>query len=51
VLIFKFLVYFGVNLDGDLFEVNKGRYEITNVTLHKMSFTKVDDNWMSKDNE
>lgn len=29
----------------------KGTYEITDVTLHKMDFTKVDDHWVKKDDE
>jgi len=51
VLVSKFFIHFGVYLEGELYKIIKSTNEITYVTLHKMSFIKVDDHWVWKDDE
>ena len=49
ILISKFLHYFEVNLDGETFELVKSIYEVSNGSLSKMGFTKINGKWVSKD--
>jgi len=51
VLVFKFLQYFEVGLDEELLEVVKPSHEINNGSLSKMGFIKVDNKWVSKEEE
>jgi len=48
VLISKFLNYFEVDLEDELFETVKSLSEINNGSLSKMGFTKVYGKWISK---
>jgi len=48
-LISKFLQYFEVDLEEELFEVVKLSHEINNGSLSKMRFIKVCNKWVSKD--
>jgi len=48
VLISKFLNYFELDLEEELFEIVKSSSEINNGSLSKMGFTKVDGKWIRK---
>ena len=50
-MIFKFLHYFEVNLEGETSELVKSTSEVNNGSLSKMSFTKINEKWVSKDGE
>jgi len=51
VLISKFLIYFGVNLEDETSELVKSTFEVNNGSLSKMGFTKINGRWVSKDGE
>jgi len=51
ILIFKFLHYFEVNIEGKLAEVIKPSSEINSGSLCKMGFTKIGGSWVSKDGD
>jgi len=51
ILISKFLHYFEVDLEEELFEVVKSSSEINNGSLSKMGFTKIGGRWVSKDGD
>jgi len=49
-LVSKFLEYFEVDRDGELFKSINPQNEITNATLHKVGLLEVNnDHWMCKD--
>lgn len=50
ILVSKFLEYFEVDRDGELFKSINPQNEITNATLHKVGLLEVNnDHWMCKD--
>ena len=49
ILISKFLNYFEVNLEDETSELVKSAHEVNNGSLSKMSFTKINGRWVSKD--
>jgi len=51
ILISKFLQYFEVNLDEELTGVVKPFHEINNGSLFKMGFVKINDKWVSKNDD
>jgi len=51
VLISKFLLYFEVNLEDETSELVKSTQEVNNGSLSKMSFTKINGKWVSKDGD
>ena len=51
VLIFKFLLYFEVNLEDETSELVKSTQEMNNGSLSKMRFTKINEKWVSKDGD
>jgi len=51
VLIFKFLLYFEVNLEDETSELVKSTQEVNNGSLSKMGFTKINGRWVSKDGD
>jgi len=51
ILISKFLHYFEVDLEEELFEVVKLSSEISNGSLRKMGFTKIGGRWVSKEGD
>jgi len=51
VLIYKFLLYFEVNLEDETSELVKSTQELNNGSLSKMGFTKVGGKWISKDGD
>ena len=51
ILIYKFLHYFEVDIEGELAEVKKPSSEINCGSLSKMGFTKIGGRWVSKDGD
>jgi len=51
ILISKFLNYFEVNLEDETSELVKSTFEVNNGSLRKISFTKINGKWVSKDGE
>ena len=51
VLISKFLLYFEVNLEDETSELVKSTQEVNNGSLSKMSFTKINGRWISKNGD
>jgi len=51
VLISKFMLYFGVNLEDETSELVKSRQEVNNGSLSKMGFTKINGRWVSKNGD
>jgi len=51
ILISKFLQYFEVNFEKELTETIKQSHEINNGSLVKMGFVKMNDRWVSKEDE
>jgi len=51
VLIFKFMLYFKVNLEDETSEFVKSTQELNNGSLSKIGFTKVGGKWISKDGD
>lgn len=49
VLVSKFIVHFGVDLEGELIEIVKARNEITCAILHNIGLMKLnDDHWICR---
>ena len=51
IVVSKFLQYFEVDLNEELSEVVKPSHKINNGSLNKMMFIKVDNKWVSKEEE
>jgi len=51
ILISKFLLYFEVNLEHELFLFVKSTQEMNNDSLSKMGFIKIGGKWISKDGD
>jgi len=51
ILIYKFLHYFEVDIEGELAKVIKPSREINSGSLSKMGFTKIGGRWVSKDDD